>query len=98
MGYAHSNLSLQLPSEEQSVPAEPVAMAMVVPPPGYSENAVLEQEGGELEPLHYMCWKKKNGAKKVDYCLYCLFSLVFYDFLMKLGNCDKVNTVCLKLW
>ncbi|RUS71869.1 hypothetical protein EGW08_020360 [Elysia chlorotica] len=34
-----------LPSEEQSVPAEPVAMAMVVPPPGYSENAVLEQEG-----------------------------------------------------
>lgn len=34
-----------LPSEEQSVPAEPVAMAMVIPPPGYTENAVMEQQG-----------------------------------------------------
>lgn len=34
-----------LPSEEQNVPAEPVAMAMVIPPPGYSETAVVEQQG-----------------------------------------------------
>ena len=38
----------QLPSDEQSVPAQPVAMAMVVPPPGYAENAVLEQDGGQI--------------------------------------------------
>ena len=42
----------QLPSEEETpaappVPAEPVAMAMVVPPPGYTETAVMEQEGGQ---------------------------------------------------
>jgi len=43
---ARSNVRYEvLPSEEQSVAAEPVAMAMVVPPPGYSETAVLEQEG-----------------------------------------------------
>ncbi|GFO09391.1 nedd4 family-interacting protein 1-like [Plakobranchus ocellatus] len=43
---ARSNVRYEvLPSEEQQVAAEPVAMALVIPPPGYSENAVLEQEG-----------------------------------------------------
>ncbi|CAG5123120.1 unnamed protein product, partial [Candidula unifasciata] len=31
-----------LPCEEQHVPAEPVAMAMVIPPPEYTESANLE--------------------------------------------------------
>ncbi|CAL1530858.1 unnamed protein product [Lymnaea stagnalis] len=43
---ARSNVRYEvLPSEEQNVPAEPVAMAMVIPPPGYAENAVVEQHG-----------------------------------------------------
>ncbi|XP_005095823.1 NEDD4 family-interacting protein 1 [Aplysia californica] len=43
---ARSNVRYEvLPSEEQNVPAEPVAMAMVIPPPGYSETAVVEQQG-----------------------------------------------------
>jgi hypothetical protein len=41
---ARSNVRYEvLPTEEQNVPAEPVAMAMVIPPPGYSE-CVDQQE------------------------------------------------------
>jgi len=44
---ARSNVRYEVlqTEEEQQVAAEPVNMAMVVPPPGYSETAVLEQEG-----------------------------------------------------
>jgi len=43
---ARSNVRYEvLPSEEENAAAEPVTMAMVMPPPGYSETAVVEQDG-----------------------------------------------------
>lgn len=43
---ARSNVRYEvLPCEEQNVAAEPVDVALVVPPPSYTENAVMEQDG-----------------------------------------------------